>query len=268
MQSNRRPRKAEELENIFNKQMELLFRACRSFDAGSEVEAANIAIRLRVLLHNNPKRNSHAVLAQLHLLDEMQFVDSGVRRDLLDQAITAHIIGENSFIAGGSPSDTGLVIPGVVNGRGKFIAPLKRNRFHADDFRSQSIVQSRDFDDWWTTAFIETLNGRLFSRKDIVMTMANQDGGGHVDPNIDVDFDDLCQDSHGLEYWDGNHEDGRFESNIVHASIRQIAFEVMATIDDEKGTNWVERTGNLRERAGWYPDIAYMVAYRQPELEQ
>lgn len=265
MQSNKRQRQPGELDNKLNNQMWHLFRSCRAFDAGQEIEAERIALTLRVLLHHNPSHRSHALLAQLNLLNTMQFVDSGVRRNLLNQAITAHIIGDHKFIAGGSPADTGLVTPVIVNGIGKFIAPLRRNRFVETDFRANCIVPYREFKDWWETSFIETLSGREFSRKDIVMTMANQDGGGHVDPEIDAEFSDFCQDSHGLALGTNYDDMEPIEANIVHATIRQIAFEVMATLDDAKGTTWVETTGNIREKAQWFPQPAYMIAYRPSE---
>jgi hypothetical protein len=49
---------------------------------------------------------------------------------------------------------------------------------------------------WWKGP-IEVVNGALVSRLQLVKTMANQDGGAHVDPEIDADYLTLSQDNRG-----------------------------------------------------------------------
>lgn len=262
MSTTKRPRKPGELENRFNNQMDYLFRSCRAFDAGHENEAARIAATLRILLHQT--KTSHALLAQLNYLSRLSFVDSGVRRDLLRLALNAGQPDDGSFLIE-SPSETGLVVAGFVNGRGKFVAPLVRNQFHPQDPRHKGIVSPRTFQDWWETPFIETTGGRTFSRKNLILIMANQDGGSHVDPEIDADFSDFCQDHHevfaGLSNSEINPDElGNFfpnveplETNIVHASIRQVAYEVMCTVDDFFGSEWAIKTGHQTERPSIQP---------------
>jgi len=259
MHSNRRQRQAGELENKYNKQMQLLVRACKAFDAGQEIEAENIVVRLRVLLHHNPKRNSHALLAQLNMLNNMAFVDSGIRRSEIEAALTANLTNPNDFIASFPPSQTGLVVPGVINGKGKFVAPLVRARFPAGHPYAAGHLETTNFNDWWDTKFIETTTNHIFSRFDIVRISANQDGGAHVDPEIDANFSDFCQDYHQISYGFGDinsleeleKNSQPLEANIVYASIRQIAFEVMASIDDHTGSNWLGMTQPKNFRAPW-----------------
>ncbi|HSH86901.1 MAG TPA: hypothetical protein VK958_06580 [Methylophilus sp.] len=260
MQANRKQRAAGEIQNRFKKQMDLMIRACKAFDAGQEIEAENIVVRLRVLLHHNPSRHSHALLAQLNLLNNMAFVDSGIRRNEIESAITAGLAGTDQFIASFPPSQTGLVVPGIVNGKGKFVAPLIRARFPDGHPYAANHSATTTFADWWNTPFIETTTNHTFSRYDIIRILANQDGGAHVDPMIDIEFSDFCQDYHQISYGFGNIdnlEDRRnvepVESNIVYASIRQIAFEVMATLDDHTGSNWVSESQPANFRPQWQP---------------
>lgn len=264
MQDTRRPRKAGDLDNSLERHLKNLVRQCRSFDAGAEIEAGPIATKLRTLLHHNPGKKGfgpHSLLVQLNYRDRWQFVDSGIRRNDYNQAMLKLINDPNKIVAGSAPSDTGLVTPGIVRGQGKFIAPLMKNRFGTGHPLSYAIVPHRSFTDWWSTPFIETLNGKLFSRMNIVMTMANQEDA-HVDPEINADFDDFCQDSHGLAVGTEIENVKPFEPNIVYATIRQIAFEVMATVDENMGSDWVEKTGNLRDQ--WQPMLMPLAIIANP----
>lgn len=243
MPKNDRLRKPGELEGKFKNQMNHLVNSCRAFDFGQENEAERISVTLRILLHTHGK--SQSVFTQLNLLKKLEFVDSGVRRELFNQAQNNSLKDQNLTLAGNWPSDTGLVIPGFdIKGKGKFVAPLVRNRYSVDSPIHSCIVPKRPFHDWWETPFIESSTGYTFSRKDIVMTMADQDGGAHIDPMIDANFSDFCQDYQGAEFGPDSENLSPAEANIVHASIRQIAFEVMSTLDDYLKSDWVMKTAN------------------------
>jgi hypothetical protein len=67
----------EELVEQAKRQVGLLLRACESFDAGHDGEYLSIATRLRVLLHHNPSRRSHALLHGLGLHGQAVWLASG-----------------------------------------------------------------------------------------------------------------------------------------------------------------------------------------------
>ena len=56
---------------------------------------------------------------------------------------------------------------GVVNGRRDHFAPVR---------------------EWWTNPVMRDFEGRFFSRADLVLSVANQDGGAHVDPILDPPY--------------------------------------------------------------------------------
>ncbi|MBB3836010.1 hypothetical protein FHR55_004279 [Xanthomonas arboricola] len=73
----------------------------------------------------------------------------------------------------------------------------------------------------------------------LILIMANQDGGAHVDPELDQDYAKLCVDSLGVHYSfndidiDQPGAEGMLpaENNVAFASVRQIAFELMLTLE-------------------------------------
>jgi hypothetical protein len=74
------------------------------------------------------------------------------------------------------------------------------------------------------------MRNSVFTRKDLVLSIANQDGGAHVDPQLDEDYAGLTRkNSIG---WVAE-IDGKIipnESNPALASIRQIAYKVLESL--------------------------------------
>lgn len=68
--------------------------------------------------------------------------------------------------------------------------------------------------------------------------MSNQDGGAHVDPGLDRDYVNLCNDHLGVQMqfggpnliMDVNAEIPPVKNNVAFACVRQIAFEVALTL--------------------------------------
>jgi hypothetical protein len=49
------------------------------------------------------------------------------------------------------------------------------------------------FDDWWTAPVFVDGKRRRFSRRDLVLTAADQDGGAHVDPALNSHYQALSK---------------------------------------------------------------------------
>ena len=240
----KRSRTPEEINNSFNHQCDYLYRSCRAFDAGQENEALRLSTTLRVLLHQTPKSNS--LLNQMGKLRTLDYVDSGVRRDLFTKIVNQD--ASPGFVYNYKPADTGLVISSFIGNEFKFIAPLVKNRFNPNDPKFHCIVPTRKYSEWWEDKFIEVSNDHSFSRKDIVLALANKEGGAHLDPDIEAKFDDLFRDSMGMWGGSDNIEFQSVKPNIAYATVRQIAYEIMATFDDNLGTNLIEKTHHQSER--------------------
>lgn len=121
-----------------------------------------------------------------------------------------------------------------------------------NDPRYNCIAPTRNYKEWWEDKFIEVSNNNVFSRKDIVLALANKEGGTHLDPDIEVKFDQLYKDSLGQEGATGNAKLQPVKPNIAYATVRQIAYEVMATFDDHLGTDLISKTQKKNERPSWF----------------
>ena len=87
------------------------------------------------------------------------------------------------------------------------------------------------FTKWWGEIVVKDKTGQLFSRKDLVLAMANKEGGAHVDSHLDEAYARLAR--FNAMGWQVNTEGIRQppDNSIVAASIRQIAHEVLASVE-------------------------------------
>ncbi|MBA5804026.1 hypothetical protein [Rhizobium changzhiense] len=212
------------------------------FDRGDEEEACRIALELRKLLHDT--KVSHSILQQLGVKQTLDFYDSGRYRSDFEAAANAFAereLGPQTRLVARSPVQVGLVFAGMSGGDFIFYAPLGLRYQQAKDWRAGGYrAAPRSFTEWWTDPLVETTTGETFSRKDLVLTTANQEGGAHVDPEVDLTFDRLLKDMMGISMVQGGsplsilelHKlgEGSPKNNAVYPSIRQIAHEVLATL--------------------------------------
>lgn len=92
-----------------------------------------------------------------------------------------------------------------------------------------------NFDDWWNEWVIVDHNKSAFSRKDLILNLANKDGGAHVDPKLDQDYANLTRNnSVGWTGYDGIKE---FPvTDIELYSVRQIAYELLHSLQAYENT--------------------------------
>lgn len=89
-----------------------------------------------------------------------------------------------------------------------------------------------DFEDWWNEIIFDDLTSK-FSRKDIILFVANQDGGAHVDSDLSSSFAELTKhNSLGWSNGMGNAPD----NNPAYQAIRAIASELIITLDIDRKT--------------------------------
>jgi hypothetical protein len=140
-----------------NVQIRYLKDSCESFDKGFEGEAMRLAVSARVLVHDTTKSNS--VLQQLGL-KSIPFLSS------------AQPYNPNNLLPHHGLLQLSLG-PNV-----SYHAPLGN--------RPPNIFRWIPFDEWWTETVFDDLHGNQLSRKDIVLELANKEGGAHVDPEINA----------------------------------------------------------------------------------
>lgn len=196
-------RPKDELKRELAEQLQLLRHACKTFDNGLEAVGKHIALSLRVLIHQHGQ--SRALLEQLNLRPNF-FLDSAGSVDPRNLSSTL-----------------GLVL---IHGKGSmgYYRPL----ISASEL-SIPMRQIR-FVNWWNGPVMKDQKEHTFSRRQLVLHVADTDGGAHVDPELDEAYMALSREnSLGWQIMIGDITKS-FEGRPELASMRQIAHEVLSTI--------------------------------------
>jgi hypothetical protein len=78
------------------------------------------------------------------------------------------------------------------------------------------------------------VKGSTWSRRSLVLALANQDGGAHVDPGLDEDYYHLSRRNlPGVQYVDDRGVRDA-TGNPAAAAVRQITYELLATFGREQ----------------------------------
>ena len=190
-----------EQELIF--QLQFLRRDCSEFDQGFEPAAKRIALTLRVLLHHHG--NSKALLQQLGLR-QGEFLD------------TAGPLTPDNH----TPEYNLLAI--VMSKKPVSFLPLVTA---GGDSRSERLVP---FHEWWPEPVLKDSKGERFSRSDLVLHVADTDGGAHVDPDLTPAYMALSREnSMGVTFQRAGGTVPIKGMPALH-SMRQIAHEVLSTL--------------------------------------
>lgn len=175
----------------------------KAYDEGFEDEAQRIATVLRTLLHDG--RNSHSLLTQLELKNRVYFNSS------VDTYVPTNLIAYTGLLANRISGSKGEYIPAYEGGGTSY------NKW----FR---------FMDWWNELVIDDKRN-LFTREDIIRKISDTDGGAHVDNNLDEEYANLTKHNSLGWHFEKSGERIPFERNPAYASARQIASEIIDSIE-------------------------------------
>jgi hypothetical protein len=153
----------EELCEALKEQLEMLSKSCKDFDHGDVFESKRIAVHLRTLWHNSGQ--SKGLVSQLNLAKEV--ID------------TAFLVPP-TFITAGLPHPPSSERRLFAIGGSRAYAPLF-------DHGPAGIYKTQ-FNQWWEGNVLSDGEGHKFTRKDMVLAVANTDGGAHVDPTLDSEY--------------------------------------------------------------------------------
>lgn len=188
----------------FQMNIQSLQSSCDTYDQGNEFAVMDMATRLRVLLHD---KNRNVSLFTHMGIKELPFVDSAKEIDvenILPQSCLIYMAPDEEFTYF------------------KCYPILDKN--------SQKLVP---FDSWWNQ-IVYSDSEKQFTRSDIVMHIADQDGGAHSDSKISMDYYSFSRKGNGIitQYMvDGQPVgESKYLDNLHFASLRQIAFEVLETL--------------------------------------
>jgi len=195
-------RSPSELSKQLDEQLRFIKNSAQSFDEGFDGEAKRLAVTIRVLVHDTGQ--SHSLLTQLGLKKAAQFHDLSIPFDPTNRA-----------------PHSGLTRFWLRSG-GVSILPL------FDECSVSPRLVS--FDVWWNgIAFVD--KGRVeYSRKNIVLALANEDGGAHVAPTLDGQYANLSR-NNSLGWTETRDGVERPAPDQVPAAVRHIAHELLKSLD-------------------------------------
>jgi len=91
------------------------------------------------------------------------------------------------------------------------------------------------FDEWWTNPVIKDAAGTEFSRRALVLALSNKEGGAHVDPVANADYEALAKNnSLGWMVEIGDGGPIPMEQNPVFPSMRQISYEAVESLRQQR----------------------------------
>jgi hypothetical protein len=188
-----------DLASHLAEQLEFLQASADAFDRGRDGEAKRLAVSVRVLVHET--KNSRSLLGQLGLLSQ-NFV-STVFPDVVGN-LTAH---------------GGLISMAVSGPETSYIAML-------DDV---PMVRQLSFRDWWDETVFTDDTKTTLSRRELVLSVADQDGGAHVDPTLNEAYAKLSREN-SMGWVVAAAGETKPIPKPERAAIRQIAHEVLRTL--------------------------------------
>jgi len=191
----------------------------------TEIEAKRIATIVRTLLHDT--ENSTSLLKLLGIKDTIRYLDTSAPNDGRLHSMTGMLGVRNSD----SIQYLGLVAK-INTGNSLIATPLYRQ--HLVEWYQGYL--KLNFSDWWGKEIIN-IKGYKHTRSDLILTVVNKDGGAHIhkDKTLPSEYyitkkSNLTLNIQGVET--------EFERNIVYASIAQIGWELLNSIDNGHERNY------------------------------
>ena len=226
------PHTRTELLALMDDRMHRLKSAGRRFDEGFDegrvVVVREMAVHIRELIHDTEK--SPALINQLGMHDELTWVDTaGVTHP---KTVTSAACLTLMKIGRG-PHSHGEYIPKL-----DLYPPVPiRTRDGGRIDRGTRIP----FDHWWTNPVLKDPAGVEYSRKQIVLSLALDQAGNHDDPETNAAYGAVAGSQWfgwvvegGAAVGAAANESGTFGSNPLMASVRQIGYEVVQTIGQQR----------------------------------
>lgn len=193
----------EELQEHLRDTLQAVELSARAFDEGYDGEAKRLAAAIRVLMHDT--RNSKSLLGQLGL-KTIPFYDTSIPRH--PKTIMTY---------------NGITAIGLTSQGATYVAPL-------DELPADSPPRQVSFEQWWNGVIFVDQGGRETTRGDLILAVANKDGGAHVDPVLDEKYANLSRRNALAWRFSGPRGDVPLEGP-ERAAVRQIAHEVLKSLN-------------------------------------
>lgn len=198
------------LEERLVEQLNFLQKSMRDFDAGDTSEFRRMSVALRILLHKS--RTSSPLVEQVGL-ESLDFVSYATPLN------SKNLISEFCLSAIELRSDHAKLVPILGTG------PIPPRNVSVDTWKNEPVLR----DD----------HRHVFSRWDIVLAVANQDGGAHVDGKIDEAYHRLANENSIGFVQSGPNGEKPIE-HIEKTYVRHISWEALQSIEN----GWTKLLGN------------------------
>jgi hypothetical protein len=214
-QAEGRKKNAREIYMGYQRKIEQLARHALRFDEGED-NFDEMAIILRVLTIDKPSTQSRSILSTLGIAIKIRVLS------------TCAPFNPNNLL----PTN-GLVIQRINSEGASYVAPLGDSvhgghLLNVDDWLNEIVIKAREF---------------VFSRAEIIKTIANGEGGAHFDREYNEGHYQLAYaNAFG---WSILFPDGTIENfgDPFPAAIRQITYEVLKMDALIKAEGWLHEFG-------------------------
>ena len=221
-----------ELQQHLKDTVQALELSGRAFDEGFEGEAKRLAAAIRVLVYDTS--SSKSLLGQLGQ-KTISFYDTCAPRP------------NHAYITYSGLTATDFTPQGAM-----YVALL-------DNLPPDRLPHWVSFDEWWNRVIFVDQEKSETSRKDLILAVANKDGGVHVDPVLDEKYANLSR-RNTLGWRFSNAKGDVPLEGPEKAAIRQVAHEVLKSINPTMPTMKPKVKGVL------LVDPAVVVKEKQPAL--
>lgn len=194
-----------ELEGQLSRQITLLKSHIETYRSIPDV-AVDIATKVRLLCYDTKSQKS--LLSQLDLKNETKVLD------------TPNLKSENNEHA----PFCGLVYL-VLDFNSAYFIPKFNN------IPNFFPVKHLNFDDWWSAVIIRDYKGRELTRRDLILEVADTDGGAHVDNALKETYHFVSR-QHSLTWkFKKDNQPEIPVTGVELASICQIGYELTTALD-------------------------------------
>jgi len=206
-------RSKEELIQAVFDQYVLLKSYCDSYDHGLSVIAKPISTSLRLLFHQTK--------SQMPLLLQLG------KRDI-KWLNTSHGLHPHNELA-----ECSLMIIEFRSGEYAKYKPKCHSDYKIEEYKFNNIIE------WYNEPVVSDSDKKLFSRRDLIVYMADTDGGAHLDPSITENYYLIKRPNFvDIGFVPGpNGKEIKPTGIIPEVCMRQIAFEVIYTLSKSFGFN-------------------------------
>jgi hypothetical protein len=138
--------------NLLREQYQRLVDAVDGFYEGEEFQALNVAVTIRVLVHNT--RKSHALLSRV----DRKYWDLTIQHRRLDPKVI-------------------FSVPVTLQVTGDGIKGIVRSDFGSPGYELVSL------NEWWNSDY-QPIGAMRLSKQRIILNVANKSGGAHIDSEV------------------------------------------------------------------------------------